>query len=288
MRKSIIRFSSISMLIIAIMSFFTISACTSAKTSTTTTPAPTITITSPNAGMIPQIGDVTITVQVANFDLEAKYGQANVTGQGHIHYFMDVAPPTTPGKAAVTTAGTWTNTTDTSYTWHNVGGGPHTFSVELVNNDHTPLVPPVTNTVNVNVLPEIGPPAVAILTPRDGADVTGNSVTIDIQTANFNIVDKQGQPAVDHEGHVHFFMDVNPIPTTAGQPAVPTSGTWAHVSASTYTFTNISPGTHTFAVELVNNDHTPLVPPVVATITITIQPFSSTTSGSTTSTSVSY
>jgi hypothetical protein len=39
----------------------------------------------------------------------------------------------------------------TSYTWQGVRPGTHTFAVQLVNNDHTPLEPPVTDQVTVTV-----------------------------------------------------------------------------------------------------------------------------------------
>ena len=89
---------------------------------------------------------------------------------------------------------------------------------------------------------------------------------------NFNIVDKQGQANVTGEGHVHFYMDVSPVPNAAGQPAIPASpgAAWAHVSDDSYTFTNVSPGTHTFVAQLVNNDHTPVVPTVSDMVTITV------------------
>ncbi|MDD1678430.1 MAG: PQQ-dependent sugar dehydrogenase [Methanomicrobiales archaeon] len=51
----------------------------------------------------------------------------------------------------MTESGTYVPTTATSYTWSNVSVGRHNFSVELVNNDHTPLSPPVQDTVNVTV-----------------------------------------------------------------------------------------------------------------------------------------
>ena len=64
---------------------------------------------------------------------------------------MDVVAPTEQGKPAVTAAGTYAPTPATSHTWNNVGIGTHTFSVELVNNDHTPLDPPVVAKVVVVV-----------------------------------------------------------------------------------------------------------------------------------------
>jgi plastocyanin len=260
---------------------------TTTTTTSTTGPASSITVTSPgNGGSIFAIGGVTVNVTVANFNLVDKLGQANVAGEGHIHYFMDVTPPTTPNQPAVTAAGTYAATTATSYTWKNVGGGAHTFSVELVNNNHTPLVPPVVATVLITVIPEIGLPQAVILQPRDGAIVPAGDVTVSVQVSNFNLVDKLGQANASHEGHIHYFLDVTP-PTTQGQPAIPPSGSvWAATANATYTFKNVAPGSHTISIELVNNDHTPLDPAVVTSVTIKVQgPITTSTSTTTITTS---
>ena len=186
---------------------------------TTTTAAPTIKITSPSSGVIPVAGNVTVTVQVTNFNVVDKQGQANVPGEGHIHYYLDVDAPTTPGQPAIPTSGTWAHVASTSYTFTNVTGGPHKISVELINNDHTPLVPPVVDTVNVTVLQEIGPPNLVIATPRDGDMLPAGDVTVTVQVANFNVVDKQGQANVSHEGHIHYYLDVDaPTPGSTGNP----------------------------------------------------------------------
>lgn len=147
MKKSSHRLYYLLPLMLVLITLAALSACstytTPAPTPTPTptpAPSPTIKITQPSGNVIPQIGDVMVMVEVTNFNLVDKLGGANVAGEGHIHYFLDVDAPTTPGKTAVTAAGTYAATTATSYTWHNVGGGPHKFSVELVNNDHTPLV----------------------------------------------------------------------------------------------------------------------------------------------------
>jgi hypothetical protein len=73
-------------------------------------------------------------------------------GQGHLQYFMDVTPPTAAGQPAVTAQGTYASTASTAYTWENVPPGIHTFSVELVNNDHTPLDKPVVIQVQVYLI----------------------------------------------------------------------------------------------------------------------------------------
>ncbi len=114
-------------------------------------------------------------------------------------------------------------------------------------------------------------PQVTITSPADSASVPAGDITVSIQVANFNIVDKQGQANAAGEGHIHFYLDVNPVPTDPGKPAIPADAkaVWAHVSGTNYMFMGVSPGTHTIAVELVNNDHTPLQPAVVRSITVT-------------------
>ncbi len=111
--------------------------------------SPQITIIEPKNGTTIPAGDVTVSVNVANFNIVDKQGQAKAAGEGHIHYFMDVAAPTNPNKPAVTAPGTYVHILDKSYTWKNVIPGNHNFSVELVNNDHTPLTPPAVAMVDV-------------------------------------------------------------------------------------------------------------------------------------------
>ncbi|MDD1654339.1 MAG: DUF4399 domain-containing protein, partial [Methanomicrobiales archaeon] len=111
-----------------------------------------------------------------------------------------------------------------------------------------------------------------ITSPQNGASLPAGSVTVTIQVKNFNIVDKQGQASTTGEGHVHFYMDVSPLPSDPAKPAIPAdaSAVWAHVAATSYTFTGVMPGTHTFSVQLVNNDHTPITPLATASVTVTV------------------
>jgi glucose dehydrogenase len=222
---------------------------------------------SPASGATLSAGDVKVSAQIFNFKIVDKLGQAAAAGEGHIHYFMDADAPTTQGKPAVTSPGTYAAVIDTSYTWKNVAPGTHTFSVELVNNDHTPLNPPVVSKATVNVVTPT--PAISIIYPPNNSAVPTGGVGISVQVSNFNVVDKLGQPASPGEGHIHYFMDVD-APTAPGQPAVTGPGTYAAVSTTYYTWSSVPIGTHTFSVELVNNDHTPLTPPVVAKITLTV------------------
>jgi len=229
--------------------------------------APAIEITSPANGSTVPAGNITVSVKVSNFSLVDKLGQPSVSGEGHIHYFYDVDAPTTQGQPAVTAAGTYAATAATSYTWPNVTPGTHSFSVELVNNDHTPLNPPYVFKVTVTVQGAAAP-TISITSPTNGSTIPTGNVIVSVHVSNFNIVDKLGQANVPGEGHIHYFFDVD-APTTQGQPAVTAAGTYAATAATSYTWPNVTAGTHSFSVELVNNDHTPLNPPIVAKVTVT-------------------
>jgi hypothetical protein len=113
--------------------------------------SPIVLITRPlNASAIPA-GDVTIADLVSNFKVVDKIGQSNAVGEGHLIYYLEVAPPMIPSQTAITETGTCLESTASTCTWHNVAAGFHNFSVQLVNNDNTPLNPAITATVYVTV-----------------------------------------------------------------------------------------------------------------------------------------
>jgi plastocyanin len=131
---------------------------------------PAIKILEPTDGSEIQGDNVTVVVDVSDFELVDKLGQENVEGEGHIHYYMDAAVPTAPGNPAITAPGTYAPIANTSYTWQNVAPGMHNFSVQLVNNDHTPLAPMVLSQNTVEVM---------------GSDnVSAEGVTVDLAVRN--------------------------------------------------------------------------------------------------------
>ena len=115
------------------------------------TAMPAVTIGSPSEGATLSPGDSQVSISVSNFNIVDKLGQDTVAGEGHVHYYLDVDPPTTPGQPAVTAPGTYAATTSTSHTWEDVPAGTHTLAVQLVNNNHTPLEPAVTDEVSITV-----------------------------------------------------------------------------------------------------------------------------------------
>ncbi|MBI4284088.1 MAG: DUF4399 domain-containing protein [Chloroflexi bacterium] len=259
-------------------------------TPATQTPAaaapPTLEITQPAAGATLASGNVQVSVKVGNFQIVPP-GGASAEGKGHIHYYLDVAIPTVVGKPAISAAGTYKATTETSLTWDNLAAGSHTLGVQLVNNDHTPLSPAVTAqvTITVSAPPEAAtttPPAatapaapsIKISSPASGATITGNSVQVMVAVSNFEIVPPGGAVTAG-KGHVHYYLDVT-IPTASGERAVTAAGTYKATTETSLTWDNLTPGTHTLGVQLVNSDHTPLSPAVTAEITITVSASAST------------
>ncbi len=55
----------------------------------------------------------------------------------------------------------------------------------------------------------------AAMLPLDASTVSGPNITVSAMALNFNVIDKQGQPAVAGQGHIHYYMDVD-APTTPG------------------------------------------------------------------------
>ena len=91
---------------------------------------PGLTIIAPADGAVLPAGDITVSVAVSNFTLVPSYGQDYVSGEGHLHYYMDLPVPVSDQRAAVTPPGRFVPTTDTSHTFVNVPAGSHNFSVE--------------------------------------------------------------------------------------------------------------------------------------------------------------
>jgi hypothetical protein len=104
--------------------------------------APSVRIISPKNGEKIPAGNISVSIAFRNFVVSNRLGAPNLSGQGHFHYFIDVAPPIESGKVAETAAGTWAESLEETFTWNNVSPGMHTLAVELVTNDHMPLYPP--------------------------------------------------------------------------------------------------------------------------------------------------
>jgi hypothetical protein len=129
-----------------------------------------------------------------------------------------------------------------------------------------------------------GEPRIEITSPKTGATVHGGRealVPIVTKVSDFDLADKIGKKAKDGEGHIIFYRLETPdarVPTRKGKSAIAGGrGTfvshpdarnryaWPFMPSSFY-----PPGTYRFAVQLVNNDNSPLVPPKIAEVTVDV------------------
>ncbi|KDE54538.1 hypothetical protein EI28_00320, partial [Methanoculleus sp. MH98A] len=144
----------------------------------TPTPSPAaeanVTIVEPMEGANVTAGNVTVSVNVTNFTLVEPTGQENAPGEGHLHYYLDAPVPTNESEPAIPETGEYVVSANTSYTWENVTAGEHNLSVQVVNNDHTPIIPLAADTVNVTATEEVNvtPTPTVNVTPTPTVNVT--------------------------------------------------------------------------------------------------------------------
>lgn len=107
----------------------------------------------------------------------------------------------------------------------------------------------------------VAQPQLQVSSPQSGDTIDGSSVTVSYDVSGFTVapstvpLEAAGQrPEANRpeEGHVHLMLDLLPVVVLE--------------STEPYTFTNVQPGEHQLVVELVNNDHSPLSPPIVQTV----------------------
>ncbi len=197
-----------------------------------------------------------------------------------IHY-LDVELLDTPGQPATTVEGTHQAIFDNFITWEDLSPGRYTFSEQLVTPSLTPLEPHMHAGIELEVPPpgtsqpvinslyvQARPPSVPIRPQQDGQAYANINVAVDV--LNFKIVaDKIGQQAAPGEGHFIYYFNVTP-PTTPGEPALTEEGTYAVTTDRIVSWLGVLPGEYSVWVQLVNNDNTPLEPPVIAGATLIV------------------
>jgi hypothetical protein len=106
-----------------------------------------------------------------------------------------------------------------------------------------------------------------IIDPPFYGGIFAGNVTVTVSVGNITLV----TPGPDNHpgaGHLIYYRDVVP-PVVTGIPAVSRPGTYAVSAKTSYVWEGISPGTHTFAAQLVNDDNTPLDPRVLDAVDVT-------------------
>lgn len=121
-------------------------------------------------------------------------------------------------------------------------------------------------------VPGMPGPSISVRTFTDGQTAPGSAVTVSVSVKGFQIVDQRVRPPFPPpeagQGHVHLYLDTETLPTTHSPPS---TGAYRSIARTTYTWTGVSPGTHSFAAQLVGKDHVPLNPPVKDRITVDVE-----------------
>lgn len=180
----------------------------------------------------------TLTYSVAGLTLVDDLDGAPVDGQGHVHIKVD---------------GTYVDATPSlSYTFtaEQLTPGQHEVSACLAGNDHTELGP--CDTISLLVLN----PRITLSSPVSGATLDSRGVLMGFTVSDFLLSPAVGEANVLGQGHYHLMLD----------GAYFALGT---AEADAY-FTHLSSGAHELGVELVNNDHSSLTFPVVASVSVTV------------------
>jgi hypothetical protein len=197
-----------------------------------------IAILTPTAGSIVSSLGFRLEVDVRNFTLDSNgVGGPNYPGRGHSHVYVDDA-------VVVATA-------DTTLSIGPLPLGDRTIRVDLRNNDHSALDPPVEVEITVRVVE----PRVAILEPGEGATV-GPAPVVRVLVEGF-VLDPEApeSPPEPGRGHLHVFVDGALVPTDTGS-VVPLEG--------------LSEGEHVLKVRLYDVGHTPLTPEVSDEVTVRV------------------
>lgn len=228
-------------------------------------------------------GDSTSGISVKSF---AGIQESADTYTVHIIYYYDANPPFTTEHPAYSANGTYIikYPDEESALWKNVTPGSHVLYAQLVNSENdTSFAPPVTAWSIINVpavdskTPEIRTITVLLDLPSPEYVFSGTLLPltsivtqVTATTHNFKLSDdKIGKQNVAGEGHMIYYLDVDP-PTAPGESALTADGTFKATTEGFYLWDHVPPGKHTFSVQLVNNDNTPLDPAVVAQVTITV------------------
>ena len=223
-------------------------------------------ITSPASGTKVTGNSVTLAVQASGYTPTcALAGKADQAGTGHYHILLDKALVNMYCQPVATIS------------LQNVAPGMHTLTAVPTLNDHTEIEEHG-NSITIDYEPThplltitgasfAGAPAITILSPKNGAVVSGTFDVV-VKVTNYNLsCDLMGKPDVTRYGHWHLNLDSMSGPMMG-------MGTMLGMACTT-TFQATTQGlqagqTHTLIALLTDNGHAPLHPPVASEVTVMI------------------
>lgn len=236
----------------------------------------------PTDGAVVRTTDIPVNVGVSDFNVACdQAGRPDKPGVGHIHVMLDGM-----------TMAQLSNFYCSQQFWISGQGlqaGQHVLIIDLSTNTHLDLEE-TAQTVSFLYqpgtapagLPDAGPrtgAAVAVTAPASGARV-GPQFKLDVRSSNFSpSCDLEGKRNVVGFGHYHVFVDMDPsmmmmdmgmdhvdtgdmdMQEHMDMMAMPGMISMPCVNSIPVDLSGWPSGSHTLAVELVQNDHTPLEEP---------------------------
>lgn len=145
----------------------------------------------------------------------------------------------------------------------NIQPGNHTVFLRLEDDGYRSFSPDINSTVNVIVSDSpSGTPSLTILSPAgalNSAKTVNSSFVVTFIVTNFLLVQPNGQPNALNYGHIHVIVD---------------GKYWSIWASPNGIGLTLPAGQHTIALELHNNDHSPVIDtagqPIMKSITITV------------------
>jgi hypothetical protein len=112
-------------------------------------------------------------------------------------------------------------------------------------------------------------PSLIIVSPRDGEILQPGDLTVVVDVHAFKLVNWPGRPNGPGEGRLIYYLDHEDIPQDPSASAGSGLGTYDS-DETTHTFKDVRPGHHVVALQLVDNDGTPIDDPKLALVQITV------------------
>ena len=113
-------------------------------------------------------------------------------------------------------------------------------------------------------------PEVRIVSPTNGASLSGPDVTVTIAVSGTTLV-PAAQASRPEDLHVHYLLDVDPTPFLDGSTPIPTGDpNIVHSAATSNTFADVPAGRHRVTVVLALANHVSVEPPVAPSVTFTV------------------
>jgi hypothetical protein len=228
---------------------------------------PTLAVVSPADGATVTTNDIPVQLEVGNFALDgAAFGRPAQTGSGEVLAFVD--------GATIAQLTNFYSTDSLVVAGDGLAPGPHTLTFLLASSSHEPIMataqqvtidfrPP--QPVPLPVANYTGEPALALVSPEDGATVA-SSFEVQVRPTNFTPATAlEGKTNVPGYGHYHVWVDTAEMPASlAGLALMPgTNGFTLDLSAW-------GEGEHTIRIEPAQNDHTMYDPATAVTFTVTV------------------